>query len=1092
MDGSLDGLDGGCPPGETSPVAPNRPLIGRSQELADLNASLADAQAGRGALWFLRGEPGIGKSRLAEELTRAATERGFATAWGRCWEAGGAPAYWPFIQILRALARGPSAAAFQEQAPSRAQVLEQLVPECLSVPHQHEPLPTLEPDQERFRLLDAIAGLLGDVADHAPVLLILEDLHAVDASSALLLEFLAGQLRTLPVVAVGTYREADAQRRPEWPTLSRVAASAQIVSMRRLDRTQTRTLVAEIAGAGDDVADTIWGITEGNPLFCMEMARGLAAHGTPRPEALALPPSVRAAIRERLHDLPPPTRALAARAAVVGRDFTLEQLAHLSGEDEAQVSATLGPAVATGSIAEVAPGSFRFDHILIREVLYDDLERDTRHGLHGAIADRLEAGTTDGVPWSEVAHHRFAASDAPGGIAAALQAANQCRHQLAFADAAQWLARALGALPPDADGWRRGDLLRELGAAHLSAGEIEAGRAACIEAAALARDLQDAQRLALAALEYGSIYVFASVDGTLVDLLREALDGLPRDDNPLRARVSARLAAALQPHDDPQVPFALARDAVAMARRLGDRQVLLHTIRAASSALMDLADPAERLALNREHIELAAVLGDRVEELRGHMRAAFDAYELMDLASAHASIDAVVRIARTLAQPHYAWRALSFRIMRATREGRFTDAARLHAEAVAVARRAGDPNASWALAFQDIERLALCGCFDDVAAAVAQTRELVVDDAFFALYARILRGHALARTGTLSTADAPSPDDCVRALATGDLVLLAALSRIAIASGDRALAARVAPRLASHRQRNASGGMSMMVWLGPVAAFEGPLAAMLGDLDGAVDRLDEAIAQTRADGGRPLAAWSQLELARILHTRARPGDHARALACLGDAESEARELDMPGLLENVRVLEDQIGQGQSLDPAAPPPSGATTPITLVRDGEGWSLAHDGTVHRLKHTKGVAILARLVAEPGREFHVLDLAGAQPEASTGDAGEWLDEEARRQYRTRAEALRDALAEAQEFGDLARAEKAQAELEALEAELSRAVGLGGRARRAGSASERARVNVQRRIRDALNRISALDAVLARRLDRSVRTGTYCCYDP
>jgi hypothetical protein len=142
-----------------------------------------------------------------------------------------------------------------------------------------------------------------------------------------------------------------------------------------------------------------------------------------------------------------------------------------------------------------------------------------------------------------------------------------------------------------------------------------------------------------------------------------------------------------------------------------------------------------------------------------------------------------------------------------------------------------------------------------------------------------------------------------------------------------------------------------------------------------------------------------------------------------------------------------------------------------------------------------MLARLVAEPGRELHVLDLGGAGgggPGIDTGDAGPLLDAQARAAYRDRYQDLEEEIAEAEADNDPTRAEKARAQLEMLADELSRGVGLGGRERRAGAAAERARVNVQRRLKDALDRIAAADPELGRHLARSVRTGTFCCYEP
>ena len=168
------------------------------------------------------------------------------------------------------------------------------------------------------------------------------------------------------------------------------------------------------------------------------------------------------------------------------------------------------------------------------------------------------------------------------------------------------------------------------------------------------------------------------------------------------------------------------------------------------------------------------------------------------------------------------------------------------------------------------------------------------------------------------------------------------------------------------------------------------------------------------------------------------------------------------------------------------------------EGEYWTVRWQETTFRLKDGLGLQYLVRLLADPGREIHVLDLVGERAGAAageaidTGDAGELLDEEARRSYKDRLEDLRETLAEAESFGDGARAERARAEMEVLAAELGRAVGLGGRVRRAGGAAERARSAVQRRIKNALERIGEHAPALAAYLARTVKTGNACVFRP
>jgi hypothetical protein len=168
---------------------------------------------------------------------------------------------------------------------------------------------------------------------------------------------------------------------------------------------------------------------------------------------------------------------------------------------------------------------------------------------------------------------------------------------------------------------------------------------------------------------------------------------------------------------------------------------------------------------------------------------------------------------------------------------------------------------------------------------------------------------------------------------------------------------------------------------------------------------------------------------------------------------------------------------------------------LSADGEVWVCECEGTTFRLRDSRGIQMLARLIATPGREIHVLDLMGAsradQP-VDSGDAGEALDEQARRDYRRRLESLREQLEEAESRHDPGAAEAAREEMEQLTAELSRAFGLGGRARRTGSNVERARVNVQRRLKHAIERIASECPAAGKHLNWAIRTGAFCSYRP
>src|SRR5947207_35054 len=224
---------------EATPGSAGGFLVGREAELGELGTGLDDAFAGRGRLLLLFGEPGVGKSRLADELASRARARGARVLVGRCWEAGGAPAYWPWVQTLRAYVREADPAALRVQLGAGAGEIAQIVPELREL-FSDLPAPiSAESEAARFRLLDSTAAFLRAASAEQPLVLVLDDLHAADEPSLLMLRFLAGELGDSGVLLVGTFRDVDPTvRDPLEATLAELGRqpTTQRVALSGLDR----------------------------------------------------------------------------------------------------------------------------------------------------------------------------------------------------------------------------------------------------------------------------------------------------------------------------------------------------------------------------------------------------------------------------------------------------------------------------------------------------------------------------------------------------------------------------------------------------------------------------------------------------------------------------------------------------------------------------------------------------------------------------------------------------------------------------------------------------------------------------------------
>jgi len=378
-----------APPGEPELGPARNAFVGREHELSTLMAALDEALAGEGRLVLIAGEPGIGKSRLAEEVGRHARRRGARVYVGRCWEAGGAPAYWPWVQALRAYIRDSDPEAVRAQLGGEGAELATILPELRGLVPDLPESPPADSDGARFRLLESVASFLRNAASAGPVVVGLDDLHAADAPSLLLLRFVAGQLAAAPILIVGCYRDTEVG--PELSeTLADVARDPgmQRLALRGLSGSDTSRLLHLTMGdaPADELAAAIHADTQGNPLFAKEIGRLLAAegHGDGAPGGIPIPQGVLEVIGQRLARQSESCRNLLALASVVGREFDPDVIGSLAEVDEDALFAALDEAAGAGLVGAVpeASGRLRFSHILIRDALYEDLPAPRRLRLH--------------------------------------------------------------------------------------------------------------------------------------------------------------------------------------------------------------------------------------------------------------------------------------------------------------------------------------------------------------------------------------------------------------------------------------------------------------------------------------------------------------------------------------------------------------------------------------------------------------------------------------------------------------------------------------------------------------------------------------
>jgi tetratricopeptide (TPR) repeat protein len=1091
-------------------------LLGRARELADLRAALRESSAGRGDLVLLTGEPGIGKTRLATALGELASAEGHRVAWARGWDGGGAPAFWPWVQVVRAVAADRNDDELRDELGAGARWVAQLAPELrerLDLPEAGD----LESEQARFALFDAVTVFLRNAAEREPLVVLLDDLHTADLPSLLLLSFLARVLGEVRVLTVTTHHEAG-PRRPEVDgVFGELTRFGRRLDLTGLEDDELRALVVHRSGANpsDELVRSLRTLTEGNPFYSDEVVRLLVAQGRidrpPGDRARVLPDSVRDAIRRRLLPLRADVLETLEIAAVQGRDFDLTTLERVSGASRPELLERLDDALAVQLIEEApAPaGSFRFAHGLIRETLYGDLTATRRARLHAAVGEALERA---GASEAELAHH-FVEAVSVGDPGKALKHAERAGHEalaaLAYERAADLFDAALAALDmiEAPDDRRRGELLLLRGQAQMQAGG-DAARATLMSAIDLARRVGDRDLLARAALSLGGFGLSPGiVDDVLVAVLEEALDGIGSEGGALRARLLVRLAVALYYSDTIPRREELVQEALAIARELDDPPTLAYVLDQGHIATSGPYTTERSLAWAQELFALADDVGDPELAVRAHSWQIDLLLELDDLPGADMAIEALDRIATDSRDPRARAYIPLHRARRAMISGRLEDTEQLIHEGIAL---------GWSLQDSTVPILA-GGQLFWLRMGQGRLRELEdavrqFADQLPAMPAwRVALATVYLHTGRpaqarseydrlAETEFAAIPQDNVWAVATA---LLAELSETFRDAEHARLLESLLEPLADRNVVTPTG-----IFAGPVSRYLALTAAARGDNDLALERLVVARAACERLDYRPMLAVIDVDEARFLARRDGPGDMEKARERLQRGLDLAEAIGVPRMDERLERAAALLPPVEATPKPGPAPSadGAATAV-LAREGDVWRLDFEGRILRVRDAKGMRHLALLLANPGIEFHAVDVAnsaeggavagtgdteGLTVRAGTGDAGPALDSRAKAEYRSRLEDLRAEIEEAEAFNDPERAARAREEMEFIAQELSAAVGLGGRDRPMSSAAERARVNVTRALRREIRRIAGEDARLGRELETTVRTGTFCAYEP
>lgn len=434
-------------------------FVGRAGEMARLLEAFEAAAAGHGRLVMLVGEPGIGKTRTAQQLETHARLRGATVLTGSAHEFSGAPPYWPWIQIGSEAGLAGQVAHPPTLPRETIGELARLFPVLRDHPRYVEPALEQNPEAAEFRFFAAYAAFLAALAAQSPLVIVLEELHWADGPTLRLLRHIALLLPNSRILIVGTFRDTDVTRKSPLSdvlaALNRNPGFDRIV-LRGLAHDDVRTYVVEREAIEPTlrVVDQLYAITEGNAFFLAEVVNLLAADGSLASASLSdveIPAGVREAVGRRLNPLSDETVALLQTAAIVGREWDYETLAEFAPADRDGILARIDEALAGGLLEEMGrAGRYRFSHALVHETLLAEISATRKAVLHGEVGEALERrwGPGAGARAVELAFHFtesavLSRANATRAIEYSKLAASQAEAQYAWSEAVAHYERCL-------------------------------------------------------------------------------------------------------------------------------------------------------------------------------------------------------------------------------------------------------------------------------------------------------------------------------------------------------------------------------------------------------------------------------------------------------------------------------------------------------------------------------------------------------------------------------------------------------------------------------------------------------------------------
>lgn len=1041
-------------------------FVGRTMESMAIAAALGDANE-RTRLICLSGPAGIGKTTLAAHAVSSG-DTAMKAEWTRCWNGPGTPALWPWQQLLTELGVTINTAAID--TPSA---------------------------EDRFAQFDRICADLCSLSLERPLTVVIDDIHWADRASLELLHFIARHPRPSALRIIATFRDGEAGAGENASIIATIEREAESFRLAGLDADSIGTIANRL---GIESADTVRAVTDrtaGNPFFATEVLRQLAEAGADHP----VPTSIRSLVDSQLALIEPNARTALEIAAVQGQIFSAETLAAASQIEPFELEEMLEAAQRSRLVAR-RNNDWSFAHALIGETLLEELSPHDIARHHLATADAIEKryGLDDVIHIESLANHVAAAAGLTTPdrvIAVSLIAAAAARRQLAFETESVLLHRAIELLRATDHTSELLDALIARCVAEKAAGNFDEAVSIGLEAADVAQFSNDAVGLGRVALVFPPDTEGVELDQTynadqarLREAALTALTGLPDDHAVLRCQLQAAHAMSLYWSESPTDTElhhratvrrdTLTADALNTAEQLGDDRTLAIALHARIYANWGPSTDGDRLELARRLTDVASRIGDMRLALAGRVWKVSDHLAHGRLVEAEMELDAFNADAERSRDRYQCWSAKRIRANIAFMRGDIPAAEGLIGEAFEFGSTFLPNDAAIQFFSAMFGPLAfILGVFGDT---VEAARDLATQSPHVPAW-RVGFAVAAAEAGELDTARSE-----LEAMAANNFAMfprdldfptsLACAASLALSTGHRE-AAQSITRLLDHKRGQLIVHGIGYTHYGSFDLVHGQCADTLGDTAEARACYERTINQLDAVGSK-YRSYTRLLLGRLLA----PIEPETARRWLLEALEDFQSYDADRLVEQCR---NTLATLDSLHT-----------VKLVEQPGGWQLIRPSAdIVELAALKGFRALQELVTNPHQDRHALVLASLI-EGNGGvalvadDHAELADDESLAQYRSRLVTLDDELDAADRAGDARRSALLQEEQDALTDELHRVQGFGGRRATSVGAADRARVNVTKHLKRAIERIAEADPTLGDALRNGITTGMHCSYRP